>query len=156
MRKIFLYKVYTNLAYVPLTYRRIKKYNFSQSIKTYVNTQQVKREMRSHLEQERLPYPLHHPLPPPPPPPPAPYHLLGIPPHVPTISNQPRPPASVPSSHRGPESDASQCISKLCSASLICKPLSPQIPPPPSMLLAVSITTPPPPISSAVSLLYTG
>ena len=36
MRKIFLCQVYTNLAYVPPMYRRVKNYKFSFSIKTYV------------------------------------------------------------------------------------------------------------------------
>ena len=37
MQKIFLYQVYTNLGYVPPTYRRVKNYEFALSIKTYVN-----------------------------------------------------------------------------------------------------------------------
>ena len=35
--KIFLYQVYTNLAYVPPMYRIFKNYEFSLSIMTYVN-----------------------------------------------------------------------------------------------------------------------
>ena len=46
MQKIFFYQVYTNLDYVYTTYRRVKKYKFSQSINMYVNPYHVKREMR--------------------------------------------------------------------------------------------------------------
>ena len=40
-----VYQVYTNLVYVPPMYRRVKDYKFSLSIKTYVNTYHVKKEM---------------------------------------------------------------------------------------------------------------
>ena len=46
MWKIFLHQVYTNLAYVTLTDKRVKKYDFSLSIKTYVIPQLVETEMR--------------------------------------------------------------------------------------------------------------
>ena len=37
--------MYTELAYVPRTYRRVKKYEFSLSIKTHVSPYHVKTEM---------------------------------------------------------------------------------------------------------------
>ena len=40
-----MYQVYTNLAYVPPTYRKRKKYDFSLSIKTYVIPYLVETEM---------------------------------------------------------------------------------------------------------------
>ena len=55
------------------------------------------------------------PLPRPPLPPPSPSHLLGWRHPVPTISEQPMPPASTQYSHRGPELAASQCIARPCS-----------------------------------------
>ena len=91
-----------------------------------------------------LPYPLTPPL--------APSYPLGLSPPVPTIFEQPRPPASAPSSHRGPESATLQCTAQPCSASLIYNPLSPQIPPPTFMPPALGITIPPPPVSLGVSL----
>ena len=38
MRKIVLLQVYTNLSYITHTYKKVKNYEFSLSIKTYVNT----------------------------------------------------------------------------------------------------------------------
>ena len=85
----------------------------------------------------------------------APLHPLVLSPPVPTISDQPRPPTSVPSSHRGPESAALQFTVQPCSASLIYKPLSPQSPPPPSLPPEVGIHIPPPPVYFYVHLLST-
>ena len=44
MQKIFLNQVYNNLAYVPPTYWRFKKYNFSISTKNYVSPYHIKRK----------------------------------------------------------------------------------------------------------------
>ena len=44
--KIFLYQVYTNLAYVPPTCWRLNNYKLSWSIKTYVIPYLVEKEMR--------------------------------------------------------------------------------------------------------------
>ena len=96
-----------------------------------------------------LPSPPTHPLPPTS----TPLHPLCQSLPVTTISRQPRPPSSAPSSCRGPESVVSKCTARPCSASLIYKPWSPQIPPPPSLPQAVGITSPPPPVSAAVYLL---
>ena len=85
---------------------------------------------------------------------PNPSHLLGWYPPTPTISEQPSPPESTPSSSRGSELSASQYIARPFSSSLICKPLFPQIPPPPLLLPELGITSPPPPASLYVSLLY--
>ena len=46
MWKILLYKVYITFVYVPPTYRRVKHYDFSLSIKTYVSPKLVETEMR--------------------------------------------------------------------------------------------------------------
>ena len=84
---------------------------------------------------------------------PAPLHPLGLSTPATTITEQPRPPDSAPSYLRGPESVASQFIAQPCSASLRCKPRSPQNPPLPSLPPAVDIPSLPHPFSWAVSLL---
>ena len=93
------------------------------------------------------PYPTPHPLPPPP----SPLHPRVQYPPAPTISKQPRALASAPSSLRDSKSLSLQYIARPCSASLICKNRSPQIPPPPLLSSVVVIPITPTPVSLAVS-----